>query len=596
MGTDPLKAIDAELRRAQELRDAGKLHLMPYVMALRTIPEGLRPPQGVDYADWEPAVKATRRMQALLSKRPDNPKKLWAIQGWVLSEMERVRDTSPARGSMVGLGVGEGKTWVSFLAGQVFQVSRSLVVTENRLMRKTYEEFDELAEHFYAPMPHVTSYYALSVDRDDRILNDFQPQLIILDEAHHLRHGKSSRNRRLMRYLQSRPTTRVVTMTATLFRRNIEDAYWLLYLALRSYNPIPPKHNTRAALGAVMDAIKADPPPEAAVTCRPFIDAYGTWTGDVRYDMRRAFQARLDTIPGVTLSRAPRIPVNITMVRWRTKRTPEVKEALRNLSNSWELPDGTRLTDAKDYARHANTLSLGFYYRYEWGSTPEPIVAAYEEARLNWTKAIDGYLSNTNIKGSDSRLLVCQKLDGGRGPRSLRQVYRTWNHWRERQKPPVRHTVWVDDGAMLQRVVDGAQALYDEPILLWYKSKGVEAKLRELGVPVGDGGADPRFEDGTVALSQRKYGTGRNLPAFGVSFLIEPLRPGDAMEQLIGRTHREGQERDNVDVVVNTTTHYQHATLAKCIQDARFQQDVTRTAQRLLMASWATTITHKPGT
>jgi hypothetical protein len=61
---------------------------------------------------------------------------------------------------------------------------------------------------------------------------------------------------------------------------------------------------------------------------------------------------------------------------------------------------------------------------------------------------------------------------------------------------------------------------------------------------------------------------------------------GTVWEQLLGRTHRPGQEADEVTFDVYRHTIELRAAMTKAVRDAHYQQDTTGNRQKLLAATY----------
>jgi hypothetical protein len=90
---------------------------------------------------------------------------------------------------------------------------------------------------------------------------------------------------------------------------------------------------------------------------------------------------------------------------------------------------------------------------------------------------------------------------------------------------------------------------------------------------------------GPIVASIPAHGTGKNLQRYARNLVIHPPSGGDTWEQLIARTHRPGQEADEVRFDV-----YLHAfELRKAFDDARrlarYLEDTTSQPQKLLYAN-----------
>lgn len=71
---------------------------------------------------------------------------------------------------------------------------------------------------------------------------------------------------------------------------------------------------------------------------------------------------------------------------------------------------------------------------------------------------------------------------------------------------------------------------------------------------------------------------------FAENLVTSPQPGADGWEQLLGRTHRDGQEQDTVvcDVVCACAEHMD--AMKKALADAKMHEEVTGQPQKLLMA------------
>jgi len=77
---------------------------------------------------------------------------------------------------------------------------------------------------------------------------------------------------------------------------------------------------------------------------------------------------------------------------------------------------------------------------------------------------------------------------------------------------------------------------------------------------------------------------GRNLQQWNKSLVISCQPSGKLFEQLLGRTHREGQEADEVSYEVMFACKEQMDGFYQALADARYLQDTLGSPQKLLYA------------
>ena len=270
--------------------------------------------------------------------------------------------------------------------------------------------------------------------------------------------------------------------------------------------------------------------------------------------------------------------------------------------------------------RCARELSCGFYYRWRWPrKEPFEVIERWLKARKEWHKelreklklsrphmdspllcakaAIRWYKGYTHVEREkrtiknprfgnshdDEPEYIDEWVELGRReipPRSTSGPLPVWPslcwpEWEEirASAKPETEAVWLDDFL----VEDCLAWLQEGPGLLWYEFDGLARRLLErqrslgLGVvhagPGSDGNARVLSLTGAEAVvaSIRAHGTGKNLQQFARNLVANPPSSGSEWEQLIGRTHRQGQKADEVTIEV-----YRHTDpVLKAVEKAR---------------------------
>jgi len=245
-------------------------------------------------------------------------------------------------------------------------------------------------------------------------------------------------------------------------------------------------------------------------------------------------------------------------------------------------PNGDWLPDDVSGWRVQRYLSQGFFYEWEWPNGVEDV--AWRRARSGWARAVRHELARNAREGYDSPFLVATRirrevLEGKR--LALHQAWLTWDAQRHKPVPPNR-AIWVDD-FFLDHAVDYASKL-DSPII-WYEQKAVAAALAERGFTVYRAGAEIANDRHPCAASIQAHGVGKNLQAWEDMIVLCPPSGGKTWEQLVGRLHRLGQSADEVKVHVYQHTGAFRRALTGALDDARYIEDATGNAQKLLYAS-----------
>ena len=454
--------------------------------------------------------------------------------------------------------VGGGKFLISMLAATVLRARRAVLLVPPDLVGQTKREwfgdprrgiqpwgqfFPEAANH----VPTIVSYGRLSGTKNDKILYELLPDVIISDEAHALCSTDSARTARWMNYVIDNPGTRVVVLSGTLDRPKIEDYAHLAEAALRNGTFLPLDDTILAMWASVLNH-KAQPGENAKSALDPLVD----WakTNRDRNPYLAAFRERKNSTPGVIAPTGTGPGMSLYLRQWRPPTPKVVDEALKQLAKTWTLPDGSELVDALAYHRHSNTLSLGFYYKQSICGDADRY-EEWREARLMWSRALRRQITYIARAGIDSPARVVLAIRQGRAHKDVAAAYWRWfkicDVVRIESDP-----VWLDKSIVLSAIDKVKQ---EDRSILWYTSaRALEPVFRSARLPVFGAGTEP--PEGKIkhaALSINTHGTGKNLQAWSRQLVLEPPSSGRSWEQLLGRTHRRGQLAD--DVICDYSAH-----------------------------------------
>ena len=281
------------------------------------------------------------------------------------------------------IGCGHGKTLVAQLAPVVLGVDRedALLLLPARLSAQLDRDVAEWSPYYPLADPRRLTYERLSSPRAEHLLEKLRPKLLILDEAHKLANPQSARWRRLSRYIQRHPDTRVIILSGTLSWGKLRQMRHLMLAALRDWCPLPADKQLDH-WAAVLD-VGGEPSDDSWRVFQPLMVA----AGDIRRSKaiaRRAFRVQLERTPGVLLTHGVAADVSLGMTRWDpgVTMTEHHSQALEDLRYLWQLPDGTELVDALEQHRCQRTLSLGFWTRW----TPGTVNEEWDERRKVWQR------------------------------------------------------------------------------------------------------------------------------------------------------------------------------------------------------------------
>lgn len=567
----------------------------------------------VDYstADWEAVALAWASDR--WSRGPDAPMQFRPIQAVALLVAHLTG------GAICPIGTGHGKTILSLLAADAMGARKPLLLIPPS-MRVSFERsrLDYAKSFKLPPNLRVMAYSELSQAKNTDKLEKLQPDVIVCDEAHNLRNLDSARTKRVARYMKAHPQTKCVFMSGTLTSKSIKDYAALAKWALKAGSPVPhPEfYPLLQAYCAVLDA----KPTKASGDSRYVCDAQDSdfaQLGDLFPDWydydpeprtedgkpipseraakaREIFQDHLTHTPGVVGTDTASVGASFLCIKRNITPPPSITDHLARLADTWCRPDGEQYSLAIDVWRCGRQLTQGFYYRWVW---PEGKVdKEWMTTRAAWHREVRRVVGRSQPH-LDSPLLVTQAarraVAGEPSPLAddyaLLQALEGWEphsrkRWGSKRTPPTE-AVWVDEYLL----DDAMKWVKDHPTgLVWYEEGAVADKLRERGMKVYGPNTNPEDIAGrhAAALSIPCHKDGKNLQQHSENLILSFSPSGTVMEQLVSRTHRSGQEADEVSLYYYEPTEPAANAVASACNNARYIQDTMKSPQRLCYADW----------
>lgn len=507
---------------------------------------------------------------------PPGTQKLRPVQAVAL------RDAHDMKGMFGPIRVGGGKTLISLLACVVLGAKRPLLLVPAKLVEKTRREMHTLRTHWLIPgYVRLLSYEMLGREQSATTLDDYDPDIIIADEAHKLANRSAAVTRRVGRYLEAHESVRFIAMSGTVTKRSIRDYAHIAKWCLRDLNPTPRDFNTLMEWSQVLDEKRTDEtklaPGALIELCTPE-EREKEYPHDPVRTIRRAYRRRLVETPGVVATQEGALGTSLRIDQILTH-MPEIKEAVTGLRRDWVRPDGEVCIDAVEQWRHLREVACGFFYR--WNPAPP---REWLQARATWAAFVRNIL-RTNRSGIDSELQVQRAVDRGDYDGS---VLKAWRAIRDTFQINTE-AVWLSDGVLKT----AEKWMRDEKGIVWVEHTEFGHELeRRTGVPFywrqGQDKKGRPIEDHPVGspliASIAANGEGRNLQAWSTNFIVSCPTTGRVLEQLIGRTHRDGQEADEVVVTLSVVLREQIKAFDRARADARYISDTTGQEQKLCYA------------
>lgn len=491
-------------------------------------------------------------------------------------------------GGLIQAGVGKGKTLMSLLMPVAMRAIQPLLIVPAKLKKRTLEKnIPELAPHWVLhPTLQVMSYEELSRETGAEKLDRLAPDLIICDEAHKFRHPRTARTKRFLRYFKAHTDTRLVIMSGTITRKSVKDYWHLLRLCLPHGCPLPLHW---LELNDWADALDVDTKAEKRL--RPGALLEFCESGE---DYRSGFRRRLYDTPGIIITQEGSCDASLILSDINVDLPESIEQAIYDLYATWQTPDEDIILYQLDLWRHARELASGFFYRWVW-----PIVDGKPVKNQKWLLARKEWrgfcrqVIGSNRSNIDTEMQVARACKNGH----LSDIeYQAWQDVKD-EYDPISECVWVDDFL----VHDAAKRLLHAkaPTLCWVEHKAFGAALAALtGLPcfgAGTGEQDIlRHEGKSIILMTGTHSEGANLQPWSQNLVVSASTSGSVWEQMLGRTHRDGQLSDEVNCEIYFHTDALMDGFKKAYREAQYIQHTTGTEQKLLncdmtfdMLSWS---------
>lgn len=518
------------------------------------------------------------------------------VQAVALSEL------AGCRGLVGAIGVGHGKELLSILAPMVLPECRIAVLlipseARDQFYLNDWPRYSAAfkcpnlvrgnggglsRDPFYTDRPalHVVTYGELHHKNHAEDLEKLAPDFIIANEAQAFADRGTTQTKRLIRYFANHPATRFMAVSGTFTKRSIKDFAHLMMLALRQGAPVPLEwHTVEEWAQAIDDRASLAPAGKLIQMCEP---------GE---SVRVAFGRRMRETPGFISTPGASTDVPLRFEGRDVDHIPEVvRAAMQEVEESGTRPDGYEFIQQTEVAKCLQELACGFYYQwvYPRGESISQI-NEWKATRKQWNRELRGRLAAGGHL-MDSPLLCINAADrfeqGYSGPLPVWQS--KWlKRWREIEPTvqPETEAVWISDFLIEDAIQWGRENIG----IIWAQHVAFAERLAQKSGFMYYGGGKKnsrgiRAEKGdrTVIASITAHHFAKNLQMFNKQLVANPPADGGRWEQLLGRTHRQGQTAEEVLCV-----YYEHVDavarrMLKAESLATFIQELTKQPQRLL--------------
>lgn len=479
------------------------------------------------------------------------------------------------RGAFLALPVGQGKELVCAVLPVLFNAKKPLLVLPAGLRDTQWPaDYARYGKHFRTTrQPYrAIGREELALDQNHTFLEDYAPDLIVINEGHRLAHHDSGAVRKLDRYIADHPDVVVVLMTGTPSRESPLRYWHQLCWCLKERAPMP-LTMAEASLWASALSLKVR---DESKRTRP-----GP-LGRTREEAVEWFAARLRETPGVLLVDEDSCTVPLTL-RWRPAREDAaLNEHYRVFLKNFKNPGGIFVSDPR--VRWLLDAQMGCDLYTVWNPPPPD---DWREARREFAKFVrDRILYSTNTAHPlDTEMQVSRKY-------ANHPIVANWKALKDTFKGETQ-TVWIGDstiqscldwleevhaagerGIVWCGIIDFAERLAATARLPYYGAKG----LSRDGVSLNN--ADPKR---SLIASWCANKEGFNLQAWHRALIVSPPQSAEWLEQLIGRLHRAGQLSPVVIDILLTSGGTIDA-FESAVREALFAKSTVTLTQKILRA------------
>jgi len=371
------------------------------------------------------------------------------------------------------------------------------------------------------------------------------------------------------------------------------------------------------------------------------------WQTDATYrilDYRKAFNIRQQSCRGVAASSSDDVGTSLSIRNTPAAETTtcdgwdKLTEYRAQMEDKWITPIGEEIEHAMLKYKWNYELSGGFYNDLSWPSVKthakrHRLSENEADKQLQYAKecheihkvfvsSMSKHIRAEKNNPFDTPMLVGRHLAEHRDMGTTLQlpdhIYEEWMDFKRKEKEgieacgiarlPERDSTFIPVcDFKIRQAVKWAAARKKEGGIIWYSHIGMgkwmhsalclagvdsllcastpdgDKTIRSLGDP-SMGGKGNKI----VVASMHSHGTGKNLQAFYNQLFLQWPRSASQAEQVLGRIHRLGQQKDEVVADTNLTIDFDNELFAATLVDATYIHQTSGSAQKLIYARYHT--------
>lgn len=482
----------------------------------------------------------------------------------------------------------------------------------------------------------VIPYSQLSCKDSFEILKMIRPGLIIFDEAHALKNRRSARTKRILTYFREfRPNC--VALSGTMTAKSLNDYAHILMMCLGQGSPVPMDANTIQEWAAVIDSEQKQTEDFHKKTTgtgplRPLVAWSNHNFPETKLDFdpqgfRASFRNRLITAEGVVTMAGEEVGASLVFENVKADKMAHdggarLAELQKKLEEEWVTPQGDEIEHAMLVWKWNAELTGGIYNSLVWPTVEELVEKRgakeneaehllrasqdHHEATQQYHRDLRAWFSASAHKpGLDTPMLVGRNM-AVYGARDVGdKLYLSWLEKEELDFTGRLQRVSIPVRVCPYKIMEALKWARKQPDggIVWFFNKEVGRWAYEIfekaGVPcifAPSGKTADDFLNSPEAAelcrgkfliaSVKAHGTGKNLQFLTNQFYIQLPATETNAEQAVGRTHRRGQEADEVLVTTCISSTFDEMSLAALLNDAVYVLETMTLPRKLLTGSW----------
>ena len=503
-------------------------------------------------------------------------------------------------------GVGHGKTLISLLAPLVARAHRAILLVPSSLVPQLtqieipkYEEIFGLkfdwcsiagaSQHKRREMMNkhritIVPYSLLSSEDTMVLLKESKVDMIIADECQYLKNAKSARTKRLLRFIDEFNPS-FVCMSGTIIKRDIKDYWHLIARCLGTLSPLPTEFYDITDIQDTIDPYNHYSKCQSDFFSKLFPKTVVSGNIVDVEKARQSMKVLFDASPGTVRTENQSVDCSMEINVIELEPAKELQNDIKNCSEFWITPDGQDINEAIQQSALLSQIISGFYYKLYWPEgTEQEIIDEYNK-QCELAKLIRDFIKYYR-EGLDTPGLVMKALrEGDRRVSSLAREFASIDDWDLPERE--RETVHLSD-YRIKFAQEWARKNIKEGGIIWYKW---DASGPELAKALPDATFCPadcpieNIQANGILICSFAHIEGKNIQHHSKNLLFNfPLNAAD-FEQLMGRTHRQGQEADCVYYDILISSDIQKGQLMNVMKQARYLNSVDKD-QKLVIADW----------